>query len=86
MVLLAAEYDRTAFAFEKHEHGFLTYFLLHEVKLQKDNIFRMTYQDIYEEVWRKLNKESALQNKWQEISGIAGGRYKEDWQRMKVKN
>jgi hypothetical protein len=86
VVLLAAEYDRTAFAFEKHEHGFLTYFLLHEVKLQKDNIFRMTYQDIYEEVWRKLNKESALQNKWQEISGIAGGRYKEDWQRMKVKN
>ena len=48
--------------------GFLTYFLLKEVKDMKDDFFRMDYQSIYEDVERKLNKESALQNKWQEYS------------------
>lgn len=86
VVLLAADYSKTAFAFDLHKHGFLTYFLLKEVKLQGENIFRLTYQDIYEEVARKLNKESALQNKWQEAIGIAGGKYKDSWQQLKVKN
>jgi hypothetical protein len=87
VVLLAADYNKTAFAFDTHRHGFLTYFLLKEIKLHGDNIFRLTYQDIYEEVARKLNKESALQNKWQEAIGIAGGKYKDgSWQKMKVKN
>lgn len=87
VVLLAATYSKTAFAFDLHQHGFLTYFLLKEVKLQRDNIFNITYQDIYEEVARKLNKESALQNKWQEAIGIAGGKYKDgSWQKLKIKN
>ena len=86
VVLLAAEYDKTAFSFDRFEHGFLTYFLLKEVKDQKDNIFQLDYQDIFEDVARRLNKESALQNKWQEASGIAGGRYKDGWQRMKIRN
>lgn len=87
VVLLAADYNKTAYAFDAHRHGFLTYFLLKEVKYHGDNIFRLTYQDIYEEIARKLNKESALQNKWQEAIGIAGGKYKDgSWQKMKVKN
>lgn len=87
VVMLAADYDRTAYAFDAHEHGFLTYFLLKEIKSQKENIFRMDYQDIYEAVERKLNKESALQNKWQEVSGVAGGKYKDgSWSKLKVKN
>ena len=87
VVLLAADYDKTAYAFDTHEHGFLTYFLLKEIKSQKDNIFRMNYQDIYDAVERKLNKESALQNKWQEASGVAGGKYKDgSWKELKIKN
>lgn len=87
VVLLAADFDKTAYAFDAHRHGFLTYFLLKEMKSQKENIFNMDYQDIYEAVERKLNKESALQNRWQEISGIAGGRYKDgSWKLLKVKN
>lgn len=86
VVFLAADYNKTAWAFDRHEHGFLTYFLLQEMKLQKDNIFKMNYETLFGEVSRKLNKESALQNKWQEASGIAGGRYKEGWQDMKIKN
>ena len=85
VVMLAADYDKTAFAFDGQQHGFLTYFLLKEMKMQQDNIFSMTYQDIYESVERKLNKESALQNRWQEISGLAGGKYKDSWQHMRVK-
>ena len=87
VVLLAADYNKTAFAFDTYQHGFLTYFLLKEIKFHGDNIFHLTYQDIYEEVARKLNKESALQNRWQEAIGIAGGKYKDgSWKELKIKN
>lgn len=86
VVLYAADDTKTAYAFDAYQHGFLTYFLLKEVKSQGDNIFRLTYQDIYESVEAKLNKESALQNRWQEISGLAGGKYKESWMKLKIKN
>lgn len=87
VVMLAADYNKTAFAFDQYQHGFLTYFLLKEVKYHGDNIFRLSYQDIYEEVARKLNKESALQNRWQEAIGIAGGKYKDgSWNKLRIKN
>ena len=86
VVLMAAAYDKTAWAFDRHEHGFLTYFLLQEMKLQKDNIFKMNYETLFAEISRKLNKESALQNKWQEAAGIAGGRYKDCWNTIRIKN
>ena len=86
VVLYAADDTKTAYAFDTYQHGFLTYFLLKEVKSQGDNIFRLTYQDIYESVEAKLNKESALQNRWQETSGLAGGKYKESWMKLKIKN
>lgn len=86
VILLAADYDRTAYAFEEQGHGFLTYFLLKEMKRLKEDIFTVTYQDLYENMAPKVSKESALQNKWQEISGIAGGRYKDGWMKLKIKN
>ena len=86
VVLYAADDTKTAYAFDTYQHGFLTYFLLKEIKSQADNIFHLTYQDIYESVEAKLNKESALQNRWQEISGLAGGKYKESWMKLKIKN
>lgn len=85
VILLAADNDRTAYAFDEHSHGFLTYFLLKEIKFLKDDIFNNTYQDLYESIFSKLSKESALQNRWQEISGMAGGRYKDAWRGMKIK-
>ncbi|MBP3762481.1 MAG: caspase family protein [Bacteroidales bacterium] len=86
VILYAAADDKTAYAFDTYQHGFLTYFLLKEIKSQGDNIFHLTYQDIYESVERNLNKESALQNRWQEAYGLAGGRYKDSWQRLHIKN
>ena len=85
VVLLAADFDKTAYSFDAQHHGFLTYFLLKEVKGMAGNIESYTYQDIYESVERKLNKESALQGKWQEASGLAGGKYKDAWRTQRVK-
>ena len=85
VVLLAAEADKTAYSFDAQHHGFLTYFLLKEIKGIAANIDSYTYQDIYESVDRKLGKESALQGRWQEISGMAGGRYKDGWQQLHIR-
>lgn len=85
IVLLAAESDKTAYSFDAQHHGFLTYFLLKEIKGIAGNIESYTYQDIYESVDRKLGKESALQGRWQEISGMAGGKYKESWREQHIK-
>lgn len=85
VVLLAAEADKTAYSFDAQHHGFLTYFLLKEIKGIASNIESYTYQDIYESLGRKLSKESALQGRWQEASGLAGGKYKEAWREQRVK-
>lgn len=86
VVLLAADFDKTAYSFDAQHHGFLTYFLLKEIKGMSGALENYTYQDVYESVERKLNKESALQGRWQEISGMAGGKYKDAWRQLKVKN
>ena len=86
VVLLASEFDRTAYAFDEYQHGFLTYFLLKEMKSLKTDLFNANYQSLYESISPKVSKESALQNRWQEISGLVGGRYKDGWQQLKIKN
>ena len=86
VILYAAEGDKTAYAYELHKHGFLTYFLLKEIKMLKEDVFSNTYQDLYESIAPKVSKESALQNKWQELSGVAGGKWKEEWRKLKIKN
>lgn len=87
IVLLAAAPDKTAFAFDAQHHGFLTYFLLKEIKslASTSNFDTYTYQDIYEAVERKLNKESALQNRWQEITGYVDGKYAESWRLLHIR-
>ena len=87
IVLLAAATDKTAFSFDAQHHGFLTYFLLKEIKglAATSNFDSYTYQDIYEAVERKLNKESALQGKWQVISGFVDGKYAADWQHLHIR-
>ena len=87
IVLLAAAPDKTAFAFDDQHHGFLTYFLLKEIKslAATSNFDSYTYQDIYEAVERKLNKESALQNRWQEITGYVDGKYAAAWQLLHLR-
>ncbi len=86
IVLQAAANDKTAFSFDAQHHGFLTYFLLKEIKGIAGQLDDYTYQDIYEAVERKVNKESALQGKWQEIYGFVDGKYAGSWQHLKIRN
>ena len=83
VVLMAAAPDKTAFSFDDQHHGFLTYFLMKEIKGLAGDLDGYTYQNLYESVERKLGKESALQGRWQEIYGLAGGKYKDSWRTMK---
>ena len=85
IVLLAAATDKTAYSFDAQHHGFMTYFLLKEIKSMAGHLEDYTYQDIYEAVERKVNKESALQGKWQEIGGYVDGKYAGSWQGLKVR-
>ena len=85
IVMLAAANDKTAYSFDAQHHGFLTYFLLKEIKGIAGQLDDHTYQDIYEAVERKVNKESALQGKWQEISGFVDGKYSSGWQGLKIR-
>ena len=85
VVLLAADYDKTAFSYDDQSHGFLTYFLLREMKQRGDRFLDLDYIQVFQTLAPKINKESALQNKWQEISGLAGGKYKDgSWQSLKL--
>ncbi len=85
IVMQAAANDKTAFSFDAQHHGFMTYFLLKEIKGIAGQLDSYTYQDIYEAVERKVNKESALQGKWQEIYGFVDGKYANGWQQLKIK-
>ena len=87
IVLLAAATDKTAYSFDAQHHGFLTYFLLKEIKglASTSDFDSYTYQDIYEAVERKLNKESALQGKWQVITGFVDGKNAADWQHLHIR-
>ena len=83
IVLMAAAPDKTAYSYEAQHHGFLTYFLAKEIKGAAGDLDGMTYQSIYEAVERKLGKESALQGRWQEVYGMAGGKYKDNWRKLR---
>ena len=85
VVLMAAAPDKTAYSFDNQRHGFLTYFLLKEIKGAAGNVDGLTYQGLYENVERKLGKESALQGRWQVVYGLAGGKYKDSWGKLKFK-
>ena len=60
-------------------------YLLKDIKGAAGEIDPITYQDLFESVERNVSKESALQGKLQEIEGITGGRYKDNWQNLRFR-
>lgn len=76
VIFNAANFDKTAFAFDDQHHGFLTYFILKEFK---HNRGELTYQQLFNNIERQLTYESSLQNKLQEPIIIIGGKTKEAW-------
>lgn len=82
VVLSAAAYDKTAYAFDEQHHGFFTYFILKELKKCKGDI---NYYDLFNSVDLEVQKESALQGKLQEPQVTTGGKIKESWVNIKLR-
>ena len=81
VVISAAAYDKTAYAFDEQHHGFFTYFLLKELKGCKGNI---TLGDLYDSVDTELQRESAIQGLLQAPTITIGGKLKETWHTLKI--
>lgn len=80
VVFNAADFNKTAYAYNDQHHGFLTYFILKELKRTKGDI---TFKDLYTNVEKMLSYESSLQNKLQEPTMIIGGKRKDTWDDLK---
>ena len=82
VIFSAADVNKTAYSFEEQHHGFLTYFLLKELKRTKGDI---TFGDLYNALLKEVSYESSLQGKLQEPLIISGGKTKDTWQNLRFR-
>ena len=82
VLLSAAPFNKTAYAFDEQHHGYLTYFLLKELKSTKGDI---DYGDLFESVIANVEKESALQGQLQEPTTNVGGKLKDNWTKIRMR-
>ena len=82
VLFAAADWNKTAYSFEQQHHGFLTYFILKELKRTRGDI---DYGTLYENVDKMLNYESSLQGKLQQPKMVLGNKAKEGWQSRRFK-
>ena len=82
VIFNAANVEKTAYSFDEMRHGFLTYYMLKELKRCKGDI---TYGNLYNAIMTTVPKESALQGKLQEPEIIAGGKVKDSWVNMRFR-
>lgn len=76
VIIFAANIQKQAFVFEQQHHGFLTYYLLKELKRTQGDI---DYKTMIDNIRQAIAYESALQGKLQEIEVLAGGTLKDTW-------
>lgn len=77
VIFSAADVNKTAYSFEDQRHGFLTYYIMKELKRTKGNL---SYGELYESLLKNVSYESSLQGKLQEPILIGGGKTKDSWQ------
>lgn len=82
IIFQAADVQKTAFTYDEMHHGFLTYYMLKEIKRTKGNI---SLGDLYGSIRKEVAYESSLQGKLQEPQVIAGGKIKDSWPTMRLK-
>ena len=80
VIFSAAAADKTAFSFDQQRHGFLTYFMMKELKRTKGDI---TYGELFQAVEKAMSYESSIQGKLQEPECIVGGKLKDNWTSMR---
>lgn len=83
VIFSAADVNKTAYSFESQQHGFLTYFLMKELKRTKGDI---NYGTLYDNLLREVSYESSLQGKLQEPIIVAGGKTKDAWDSRSFKS
>lgn len=76
VIMSAAPFEKTAFAFDEQHHGFFTYYILKELKSRKGDI---DYEELFKSVDKNVQRESSLQGKLQEPTVTVGGKLKESW-------
>lgn len=82
VLISAAAFDKTAFVFDEQHHGYLTYFMLKELKSRKGNI---NLSDLFRAVDKEVQRESSLQGQLQEPSITVGGKLKDTWGSIRLK-
>ena len=82
VMFAAADWNKAAYSFDQQHHGFLTYFMLKEIKRTRGDI---DYGTLFENIDRQLNYESSLQGKLQQPKMILGNKAKEGWQGRRFK-
>lgn len=82
VMFAAADWNKAVYSFDQQHHGFLTYFMLKELKRTRGNI---DYGTLYENIDKQLNYESSLQGKLQQPKMILGNKAKEGWQARRFK-
>lgn len=82
VVWMAADTDKTAYSYDDQHHGFLTYFMLKELKRSQGDI---TYSELYNNIEQALSYESSLQGKLQQPVILAGGKIKDTWEGNKLR-
>ena len=78
----AAAYDKTAYAFDEQRHGFLTYYILKELKSRKGDV---DLYDLFNSVDLEVQRESSLQGHLQEPTVTVGGKLKDTWGKLRLK-
>lgn len=81
VLITAAPFNQTAYAFDEQHHGFFTYFLLKELKKTKGNI---DLQNLFNNIDRNLQDESALQGLLQTPAIYVGGKLKDTWGNIRL--
>lgn len=75
-IFTAAAFNKPAYTYDDQKHGFLTYFMLKELRHNKGN---MTYESLFKNINKSISYESSLQGKLQEPAITVGGKIKESW-------
>lgn len=83
VLMSAAAFDKTAYAFDEYQHGFFTYFMLKELKKSKGNI---SHYDLFNNIDRNLQNESSIQGLLQQPAIYVGGKLKDSWSALRLQN
>ncbi len=82
VLFTAAEVNKTAYNYDAQKHGFLTYFLVRELKRKKGNV---SYGELFEGAEKAIRYESSLEGRLQAPVMVLGGKMKDAWTELRFR-